>query len=211
VTPEAHAQSIIRAIPDDLPPNTRFIIAIAGPPAAGKSTLATALVGSLGGRAGLLGMDGFHFDNSILEQRGHRARKGSPHTFDVASYAMTLTALRDDRSLEMSVPVYDRTLSISRNCASVVGAHHEILVTEGNYLLLDEEPWEGLRALFDLTVWIDVPLEVVEKRILERWESAGHDEEEIRRRTEENDLPNARHVHTGSVEADVVVQTGDNI
>ncbi len=211
MTPEAQAQLIIRAIPDDLAPNKRFIIAIAGPPAAGKSTLAAALVTSLGERAGLLGLDGYHFDNSILEQRGHRPRKGSPHTFDVASYAMTLRTLRDYPGLEMSVPVYDRTLSVSRNCASVVGAHHEILVTEGNYLLLDEEPWENVRALLDLTVWIDVPMDVVEQRIVERWESAGHDEEEIRRRTEENDLPNARHVHTGSVEADVVVRTGDNI
>lgn len=158
----------------------------------------------------MLGMDGFHFDNSILEQRGLRPRKGSPHTFDVASYVMTLRTLRDEPRLEMSVPVYDRTLSVSRNCASIVGAHHEILVTEGNYLLLDEEPWERARALFDLTVWIEVPLEVVEQRIVDRWESAGHDEEEIRRRTEENDLPNARHVHTGSVEADVVVRTGDD-
>lgn len=210
MTPETQAQSIIRVIPNDVAPNKRFIIAIAGPPAAGKSTLAAALVASLGERAGLLGMDAFHFDNSILEQRGHRPRKGSPHTFDVASYAMTLQALRDAPRLEMSVPVYDRTLSMSRNCASVVGAHHEILVTEGNYLLLDEEPWVSVRTLFDLTVWIDVPLDVVEQRIAERWESAGHDEEEIRRKTEENDLPNARHVHTGSVDADVVVRTGDN-
>lgn len=150
-------------------------------------------------------MDGFHFDNSILDERGHRERKGAPHTFDVANYAMTLGALRSDRSLEMSVPVYDRALSVSRNCASVVGAHHEILVTEGNYLLLDEAPWAGLRQLFDLTVWIDVPLEVVEQRIVERWTSAGHPAEEIRRRTEENDLPNARQVVSASGSADVTI------
>lgn len=194
-------------MPNPLPESTRYILAIAGPPAAGKSTLAEALVHEFGGRAGLLGLDAFHFDNEILEERRQLARKGSPQTFDVASYAMTLATLRQDRSLELSVPVFDRSLEVSRNCASVIGAEQDIIVTEGNYLLLNKDPWPSLRPLFDLTVWIDVSMDTVEDRIVQRWEGAGYGDDEVRRRVEENDLPNARGVRTGSGEADLVVRT----
>ncbi|MBT8241510.1 MAG: nucleoside/nucleotide kinase family protein [Acidimicrobiales bacterium] len=192
-------------LPDPLPTDHRFVVAVAGPPAAGKSTLATALVDELDGRAGLLAMDGFHFDDAILDARGHRKRKGAPHTFDVASYASTLGVLRSQPAIELAAPVYDRSLGLSRNCASLVTSTHRILVTEGNYLLLDEAPWSSLHDLFDLTVWIDVPLPVVEARIRQRWQNAEFDAAEITRRTEENDLPNARLVHERSATADVVV------
>lgn len=199
------ARSVLEHIPGPSASAERFVIAIAGPPAAGKSTLASALVEALGGRAGLLGMDGFHLDNSILDSRGHRLRKGAPHTFDVNAFGTVLRALRSDRHLEMAVPVYDRTLSVSRNCASLVQSNHDVLVTEGNYLLLDDLPWSALRELYDLTVWLEVPLDVVEERIIERWTAAGLAEDEIARRTQENDLPNARLVHTGSGAADIVM------
>jgi pantothenate kinase len=199
------AARIVDAIPDPLPTSHRFVIAIAGPPAAGKSTLAAALVDALSGRAGLLAMDGFHFDDAILDERGHGDRKGAPHTFDVESYAMTLRTLRDQPSLEMAVPVYDRSLHVARNCAYAVSSAHEILVTEGNYLLIDQRPWRDLRPLFDLTVSIDVALDVVEERIRERWWIAQVDPEEARRRTEENDLPNARFVLANSSPAQLVV------
>ncbi|NNC80513.1 MAG: nucleoside/nucleotide kinase family protein [Acidimicrobiales bacterium] len=198
---------MIEQIPLELPDDHRFVIAIAGPPAAGKSTLASALVKELDPRAGLLGMDGFHFDNVILDERGHRARKGAPHTFDVVSYSNTLRVIRDEPGIEMAVPVYDRDLGLSRNCASVIGPANEVLVTEGNYLLLDKEPWSELLPLFDLTVWIDLPLSVVERRINERWRTAAMDPEEVRRRTDENDIPNARLVQAHSVAADLVVAT----
>jgi pantothenate kinase len=207
VTPCLQVAAIIEQIPSELPEDHRFVVAIAGPPAAGKSTLATALVKELGPRAGLLAMDGFHFDNVILDERGHRARKGAPHTFDVASFSNTLRFIRDEPTIEVAAPVYDRDLGLSRNCASIVRPAHEILVTEGNYLLLDEEPWSELLPLFDLTVWIDVPLTVVEQRIEDRWRTAAMDTEEVRRRTDENDIPNARLVHAGSVAADLVVPT----
>ena len=183
----------------------RFVVAIAGPPAAGKSTLTASLLEALGGRAGVVAMDGFHFDNDILDARGHRDRKGAPHTFDVTAFGTILGALGADRSVEMAVPVYDRGMSMAQNCATWISRDNDVLVTEGNYLLLDEQPWSGLRSLFDLTIWIDVPLSTVESRIIDRWSAAQLPSEEIRRRTEDNDLPNARLVHTGSVAADIVV------
>lgn len=198
---------ILARIPGDPSGVGRFVVAIAGPPAAGKSTLTASLLEALGGRAGVVAMDGFHFDNDILDARGHRDRKGSPHTFDVTAFGTILGALRADRSVEMAVPVYDRAMSMARNCATWISRDHDVLVTEGNYLLLDEQPWSDLRSLFDLTIWIDVPLSTVESRIIERWSAAQLPAEEIRRRTEDNDLPNARLVHTGSVAADIVISS----
>lgn len=201
----ADAAAIVAQIPDELPKDRRFVVAIAGPPAAGKSTLASAVVTALGEQAGLLAMDGFHFDNDILDERGHRSRKGAPHTFDVAAYAMTLRALCESPKTALSVPVYDRSLGAARNCALIVEPHHRILVTEGNYLLLRDAPWKGLSQWFDLTVWLDVPLSTIDERIRTRWVLAGHPAEEVERRAEENDLPNARTVVSQSVEADVII------
>lgn len=211
MTPEANAQSILRHLLEGYlsggaPTDRRFVIAIAGPPAAGKSTLASALVEQLGERAGLIGMDAFHFDNVILDQRGDRERKGAPHTFDVAGYAHTLRALRSNPTIEMAVPVFDRDLDASRSAASFIGCDQPILVTEGNYLLADEEPWSALNDLFDYTVWIDVGLDVVEQRIRDRWQTAGLDSVEVEFRAEQNDLPNARWVLEHSRPADLLVK-----
>lgn len=183
---------LVDLIPSEPPSDHRFVVAIAGPPAAGKSTLAAALDDALGDRSALLQMDAFHYDNPILEARGHRARKGAPHTFDVAAYRHQLAGLRSDPALAMSVPRFDRALELSRNCAAIIEAQHEILITEGNYLLLDEAPWTTLPELFDLTVWVEAPLDVIEARIMERWHAHGLTEAEAHERAESNDLPNAR-------------------
>ena len=184
----------------------RFVIAIAGPPAAGKSTLARQLLERVDGRAGLLAMDAYHFDDAVLNERGHRERKGAPHTFDVSSYALMLEALRRGGTT-YAVPEFDRDLELSRNCASVVDANQSVLITEGNYLLLNSEPWAGLEPLFDLTVWVEVDRATVEQRIRSRWSEAGIPVAEAERRLYENDLENYRTVYEGSRSADLTVLT----
>lgn len=183
----------------------RLVIAIAGSPAAGKSTLTDRLRAELSPRAGVLGLDAFHFDNAILEARGDLARKGAPHTFDVASYSHLLRLLRAEANTEIAVPVFDRTLELTRNCAELITADHSIVITEGNYLLLDSEPWTGLADLFDLTIWIECELDEIERRILRRWADHGFDDAETHARAERNDLPNARHVIAHSHPAMITV------
>lgn len=185
----------------------RRIVAIAGPPAAGKSTLAERLRSELAPHAAVLGLDAFHFDNVILEARGHRERKGAPHTFDVAAYANTLRQLRAGAQTELSVPVFDRSLELSRNCAELVTAEHSIVITEGNYLLLDDDPWNELTDLFDLTIEVACELDEIERRILQRWETHGLDADAARTRAELNDLPNARHVVANSRPAMLAVKS----
>ena len=182
----------------------RFIAALAGPPGAGKSTLAEALVQMLGASARAVPMDGFHFDDAILIARGLRARKGAPETFDVAGYHHLLKRLRDED--EVAIPVFDRGLELSRGSADLVTKNHRILITEGNYLLLDEAPWLDLAPHFDLTVMIDVPESELDRRLMERWAFYGKTPQAARDWIDSNDMPNIRRVTHGSRRAGQVVR-----
>jgi fructokinase len=182
----------------------RVLIAIAGAPGAGKSTLAEALVDRLGPEAALVPMDGFHLDNAILDTRGRRFAKGSPDTFDVDGFDAVLQRLKAGG--EVIVPVFDRQIDVSRGSARVVPQGARIIVAEGNYLLLREAPWHRLAALWDLTVFLDVPLAELERRLIARWHHHGLSDADARRRAQDNDIPNARRVQDGSLAADIVIR-----
>ena len=185
----------------------RLVVAIAGAPGSGKSTLAAELVAELGraGRPGavLVPMDGFHFDDAVLEARGLKARKGAPETFDVAGFAVLLQRIRSGEDA-IAIPVFDRSLEISRAGARIVQADQPIVVVEGNYLLLDRSPWDALAPYFDRTIFIDVPETVLRERLVRRWLDLGFDPEAARARAEGNDLVNARLVMSASRAADRV-------
>lgn len=184
----------------------RFLTALAGPPGAGKSTLAAELVAALGQGAKAVPMDGFHYDDAVLIARGARARKGAPDTFDVAGFRHLLTRLRTED--EVAIPLFDRDLEISRAGADIVGPQDRILIVEGNYLLLNEAPWPDLAPLFDLTIWIDVPEAELDRRLLARWAHYGKTPVEARAWIDGNDMPNIRRVVAGSRPADLVIRQG---
>lgn len=181
----------------------RFIAALAGPPAAGKSTLAADLVARLGAGAKVVPMDGFHYDDAVLLARGARGRKGAPDTFDAQGFFHLLRRLRAED--EVAIPLFDRALEISRAGADIVGPQDKILIVEGNYLLLNEAPWPSARPLYDLTIWIDVPEAALVSRLMDRWAGYGKTPEQARAWIDGNDLPNIRRVMMGSDGADVVV------
>jgi fructokinase len=185
----------------------RVLVGIAGAPGAGKSTLAEALVNLLGPQAALVAMDGFHLDNAILDARGRRFAKGSPDTFDVAGFEAILQRLKAGG--EVIVPVFDRYSDVSRGSARVVPPEARIIVAEGNYLLLREAPWDRLHKLWDLTVFLDVPVAELERRLIDRWHHHGLSDAEARRRAFDNDIPNARRVIDGSVAAEAVIRPVD--
>ena len=187
-------------------PQGRFLTALAGPPGAGKSTLAAELVAALGQGAKAVPMDGFHYDDAVLIARGARARKGAPDTFDVAGFRHLLTRLRTED--EVAIPLFDRDLEISRAGADIVGPQDRILIVEGNYLLLNEAPWPDLAPLFDLTIWIDVPEAELDRRLLARWAHYGKTPAEARAWIDGNDMPNIRRVVAGSRPADLVIRQG---
>lgn len=189
--------------------NGRLTVAIAGPPGAGKSTLSDYLLHAInkGGEKPsiIVPMDGFHLDDAILDRRGLRSRKGSPPTFDCAGFAVLLQRLKQAEN-EVFIPVFDRSLELSRAAASVVGPEHRVLLVEGNYLLLDQEPWSQLAPFFDMTVYLDVPFPELERRLIDRWLGFGFDAATARNRALSNDIPNAELVAARSRKADFVVR-----
>lgn len=183
----------------------RTIVAIAGPPGSGKSTMAENLREVLHEHsAAVASMDGFHFDDSVLRERGLRARKGAPETFDYAGFEALLKRIRAGEA-DIAIPVFDRTMELSRAGASIIGADVRFVLVEGNYLLLDEAPWSGLAGLFDFTVFIDAPRPELERRLLERWREYGKSDEEARGWVASNDMPNVDRVLASRREADMVV------
>ena len=187
-----------------LPPGRR-VVAVAGPPGAGKSTLAEALASALP-RAAVFPMDGYHYDDGLLIARGLRARKGAPETFDVGGFAHMLDRLRRNGEDEIVVPVFDRDIEVSRGSARPIPRAVETIVAEGNWLLLDEAPWTALRERFDLSVKLEVPMDELRRRLTERWVGYGLSGEALREKLEGNDLPNARRMMEGSGPADLVLR-----
>ena len=178
----------------------RSITAIVGPPASGKSTTAETLAERLNaadpGSAAVFPMDGYHYDDAVLHARGQRPRKGAPFTFDVAGFGHMLKRLRDNQEAEIAVPVFDRSLEISRNAARIIPNTVRHLIVEGNYLLLPEAPWSGLSAVFDETWFVDEPLDVCCQRVTARHQRVGRTAEQAQHRVATNDRLNAQLVIT---------------
>lgn len=203
----AHLEALASGIPRD----ARRIVAIAGAPASGKSTVAGDVARRLNeidpGCAALLPMDGFHYDDEVLGPAGWQSRKGAPHTFDVGGYAAALRRLAANDEDSVAVPRFDRDIEIARAGAILIDRSVRLVVTEGNWLLLDVEPWPTLRPYFDQTALVVADMETLEARNRQRWVDYAMDEGSIRAKLEDNDLPNARLVYERSVEPDYLIRT----
>ena len=193
--------ALIRERAGDAP---RFMAAIAGAPGAGKSTLSAALRAELGEEAIVVPMDGYHYDDAILNARGHRPRKGAPFTFDVGGFASLLKRIRAGEP-DIAIPVFDRSMELARNAADIVDAKARFILIEGNYLLLNEAPWPSLRPLFDFTIFLDVPVAELERRLTLRWLDLGFDMAYATNWIASNDLLNIRQVMAESAAADITV------
>lgn len=187
----------------------RTITAVVGAPGSGKSTLAERLEAGLNGIApgiaAVLPMDGYHYDDGLLVARGIGARKGAPDTFDVGGLLHMLGRLRRDDEDEVAVPLFDRSLEISRAGARLIPRSVRHVVVEGNYLLLGAAPWSALHPLFDVTVAAVVPEAVLRDRLTRRWEDYGLSPEEVVAKVEGNDLPNGRRVASDSAPAEFTI------
>ncbi|MGW4768939.1 nucleoside/nucleotide kinase family protein [Nocardia sp. NPDC004278] len=174
----------------------RYVLGIAGPPGAGKSTLSKSIRDELNNRAGrmcaeIAPMDGFHLPNAVLRTTNDLERKGEPHTFDVTAYLDALRRLRDTSIGEpVPWPTFDRAIE-EPTPAGVVFDRHEIAITEGNYLLLDEGAWSGVRDLLDEVWYLDVEREVIEQRLLRRHIRGGRSADAAKIKVHDSDLRNA--------------------
>ncbi|MCV6593997.1 MAG: phosphoribulokinase [Silicimonas sp.] len=192
---EASARQIMGAVLALPASDTRRLIAIAGPPAAGKTTVAKQLVALMnagGHPTGFVPMDGFHMDNDQLDALGLRSRKGAPETFDLDGFAALVTRLKTQANVP--VPLFDRVEDRTLPGAGQVTADQNHVVLEGNYLMFDEPGWRDLASHWDHAVFIEEPLQELEHRLIRRWLDHGLSAQEARARAEANDLPNARRV-----------------
>ena len=184
----------------------RRVVAIAGPPASGKSTLAVGLVAALRGagvHSQLVPMDGFHLDNRILSDRGILDRKGSPPSFDAIGLLRLVQVL--GASQELYYPIFDRARDLSVAGAGHIAPECDTIVIEGNYLLMDAPIWRDMASYWDLSIHLSCDEAELEARLIQRWVDHGLAPEDARMRAHSNDLPNARLVGQTALRADVVL------
>ena len=177
----------------------RRFVAIVGPPASGKSTLAKELQRQIPGSC-VVPMDGFHLSNEELRVLGLSERKGSPETFDVDGLELLLGKILSGGNIMF--PTFDRSIdSVIPNGGMVNSEDHTILV-EGNYLILNKVPWNRLSVYWDFSIMLKIPFEILEKRLMKRWRANGFDVNQAALKAKNNDLPNAMFIENNSMEAD---------
>ncbi|MET9395507.1 nucleoside/nucleotide kinase family protein [Streptomyces sp. NPDC006624] len=196
-----------RALPR---PGRRALLGIAGSPGAGKSTLAEHLVRELNGTdepwVAHVPMDGFHLADAELERLGLRDRKGAPETFDAAGYAALLGRLRDDpRGDTVYAPGFERVLEQPLAGAIPVPPPARLIVTEGNYLLLDTGAWARVRPLLDEVWFCELPEHERLRRLVTRHEEFGKAHDEAVAWVERTDQRNAELIAPTRDRADLVV------
>ncbi|PSL15711.1 AAA family ATPase [Shimia abyssi] len=199
-------QDLIREINRLAHVRKRTIVAIAGPPGSGKTTLAKELAAELNVKSAVLPMDGFHFDNEQLREMKLLHRKGAPETFDAVGFVDLIQLARQGGALRF--PTFDRTLDATVPDTGLITSDTSVVLVEGNYLLLKTSPWNQLREAFNLTVLLDVSQQELETRLIDRWLKHGFTLNESRDRALANDIPNALFVLEQSTTPDFVLGTG---
>jgi pantothenate kinase len=184
----------------------RKILGIAAAPGAGKSTLAESLLLGLGTQAQIVPMDGFHLANSELQRLGRVGRKGAPDTFDAAGYVNLLRRIHSQQPGEtVYAPEYRRELEEGIAGAIAIKADTPLIITEGNYLLLEEGAWSQVRSVLDESWFVDLDSAVRKQRLLARHMRFGRSHAAALEWIDVTDEPNARRIERTRQRADWVV------
>jgi pantothenate kinase len=201
--------------------SSRTIVVLAGPPGSGKSTIAAEVVRRLNTAVPpfnsiVVPMDGFHLSRKTLDQMPNSAeaheRRGAAWTFDVQgvlSLVRTLHLSKNNKSKTILVPGFDHALKDPCPEKIAIIPDNAIVIIEGSWLLLDEDPWRQISSLVDDTWFVDVAADLARHRIAKRHIGSGIEEtwEDAVRRAESNDLPNGNEIRNKLVEPALVVQS----
>lgn len=216
-------------------PRPRYMVAVAGVPGSGKTTIAQAITEclntSLHVPTRLLSMDGFHLPRSALDQLPNPAaayaRRGAPWTFDVTRFVKFIQHLRHwaetvpllelsqvrERDLEViCAPTFDHETKDPEEDGMTITPDTSIIIIEGNYVLLDEPKWCEISKLVDYRVFVDTDIQDARDRIARRHVRAGieHTLEDAYRRVDGNDYLNGLLVKLKLVKPDKIVKNDTN-
>lgn len=187
----------------------RVLIGIVGAPGAGKSTLAHELADALAPDAVVVAMDGFHLAQDELRRLGRADRKGAPDTFDAAGFVALLRRLRDAKGTTVYAPTFRRDIEEPIANAVAVSPDIRFVITEGNYLLLDQSHWRDVQPLLDETWFLDVDAEQRRRRLVARRVALGVSEDDAQRWAFGSDERNAAIVERTRGRADLIVRLAD--
>jgi pantothenate kinase len=188
----------------------RALLGLVGPPGSGKSTLAAALQAEFADVAQVVPMDGFHLANVELERLGRRARKGAPDTFDSGGYVALLKRLLAQADDEIVyAPEFRREIEEPIANAIPVFSRTQLVITEGNYLLLDEGPWAEVKGLLDEIWYVDVDDALRVDRLTQRHVQFGRSTDEAAAWVAGTDEPNARLIEASRMRASFVFRWDD--
>ncbi len=186
----------------------RCLIGLVGPPGSGKSTLAAYLAESLRPSPAVVALDGFHLAQAVIDAKGLSGRKGAPETFDgwgFASLIARMTSPVDDTVVY--APRFDRSIEEPVAGAIPIGPGDSLVIVEGNYLLLDEAPWDRIRPALDLCVYLELDDETRVPRLVERHVRHGKTPAEAERFVLTSDERNAQLIKATRDRADLVVRS----
>jgi len=188
----------------------RKLLGLVGAPGSGKSTVAQALLDALPGRAQVVPMDGFHLANAELGRLGRAGRKGAPDTFDSAGYVALLRRLRNQPAGEVVyAPEFRREIEEPVAGAIAVRPETPLVITEGNYLLLEEGPWAGVAPLLDEVWYVEVDDGLRIERLLRRHQQFGRSLEAAQAWVAQTDEPNARRIAATRTRAHHILRLAD--
>ena len=183
----------------------RKIVGVIGKPGAGKSTLSGQLIEQLGDQAAILNMDGYHLSNLALRELGRADRKGAPDTFDALGFTAILQRVKNEVDQNIYFPVFDRSIEESISAQGVITPEVKLVITEGNYLLHNENNWGGVRKLLDESWFIEVDDQLRIERLVDRHHKFGKSKVDAHSWATGSDQNNARIVAQTRELADVII------
>ncbi|CAK8543526.1 unnamed protein product [Lathyrus sativus] len=225
---DALVRRILSLASVSLNPTYKFFVGLAGPPGAGKSTIAHEVARRINKLwqeeassfdsqvqppdvAVVIPMDGFHLYRSELDamknpEEAH-ARRGAPWTFNPMRLLTCLKNLKVHGSVY--VPSFDHGVGDPVEDDIFVNLQHKIIIVEGNYLLLEDGVWKEISSLFDEKWFVDIDIDKAMQRVLKRHISTGKTRDIAEQRIENNDRLNAELIMKSKKNADIIIKSVD--